>query len=472
LPIERFRGVNAAGTPLFVSQTNQVIDANRQARQCGIQPGMTPTAARALTASGHHQTRDPEGEQRLLEHLATWALQFTPRVSIEPPAALLLEIAGSLRYFQGIAALRQRLSTGLAEHGHEACISVAPTPTGAWLLARAGDDRPVKAHTLLSERLDALPVEVMALTHQTMDALQGLGCATLGALRALPRAGATRRLGRIPLETLQRAYGERPDPRQNWQPPEDFERHIDCLEAIENHDGLRPLFQSLVDDLCTALRYRDAGVMRLRFSLWHRDGEPTRITLGVLSPTRDAAHLQWLAEQQLDNLTLCADVVAVSLRANRFHTMVTTRQVQDLFDRDDEQARATGWRRLIEAFNSRLGEEQVCVLRHLADHRPERAWCYQRVEDALCAPTTPPLTARPAWLLERPVPLTSPRGRPQYDNAPLILESGPERIETGWWDGMDVTRDYYQARTPRGRRIWIFRDRRGMRDWYLHGVFA
>jgi protein ImuB len=77
----------------------------------------------------------------------------------------------------------------------------------------------------------------------------------------------------------------------------------------------------------------------------------------------------------------------------------------------------------------------------------------------------------------------------------LVLEQGPERIESGWWDGRGVARDYYVARqrgggtpepTPAGRpqgegqdgpsqihgaKLWVFQERQSKR-WYLHGVFA
>jgi hypothetical protein len=81
---------------------------------------------------------------------------------------------------------------------------------------------------------------------------------------------------------------------------------------------------------------------------------------------------------------------------------------------------------------------------------------------------------RPLWLLEAPVPLS-------VDLQPgrrggVSLEEGPERIESGWWDGKGVARDYYVARVPgarpgRGARWWIFQERQS-RSWYLHGVFA
>jgi len=77
---------------------------------------------------------------------------------------------------------------------------------------------------------------------------------------------------------------------------------------------------------------------------------------------------------------------------------------------------------------------------------------------------------RPLWLLPVPQPLAG-----LLDAQPWVLREGPERIESGWWDGADVRRDYYVAESPAGELAWIFRDhRRGTDDgeWFLHGLFA
>src|SRR5437867_1836271 len=50
-----------------------------------------------------------------LEPLAAWACQFTPRVALEPPDALVAEVEGSLRYFGGREALFAALEAGVAE---------------------------------------------------------------------------------------------------------------------------------------------------------------------------------------------------------------------------------------------------------------------------------------------------------------------------------------------------------------------
>ena len=74
------------------------------------------------------------------------------------------------------------------------------------------------------------------------------------------------------------------------------------------------------------------------------------------------------------------------------------------------------------------------------------------------------------WLLAEPQLLDGGE-QPCFEGV-LELEQGPERIESGWWDGRDVQRDYYVARNPAGVRLWVFRDRQPPARWFLHGVFG
>jgi protein ImuB len=114
----------------------------------------------------------------------------------------------------------------------------------------------------------------------------------------------------------------------------------------------------------------------------------------------------------------------------------------------------------------------VYGLRCVSEHRPEHAW--RIAEPSLGSPDAPLKTAsappqRPSWLLATPEPLERRQGRPQRHGA-LQLLGGPERIESGWWDGADVRRDYYRARDSHGSLLWIYRDDAG--QWFLHGVFG
>jgi len=114
---------------------------------------------------------------------------------------------------------------------------------------------------------------------------------------------------------------------------------------------------------------------------------------------------------------------------------------------------------LLERLRIRLGKEAVFNITPAADHRPELAW---RKCDAGEEVRSPSKLQRPLWLLPKPLPCHKDR---------LELKSGPERIESGWWDGMDAVRDYYVAQGRNGSRLWVFRDRTSG-AWFVHGLFA
>ena len=82
---------------------------------------------------------------------------------------------------------------------------------------------------------------------------------------------------------------------------------------------------------------------------------------------------------------------------------------------------------------------------------------------------------RPTWLLPEPQRLQEDAafGRPLHQGTPLVLASRAERIESGWFDGALISRDYHVAQAKDHRWLWVFRERRGdAAHWYLHGVFG
>jgi protein ImuB len=137
----------------------------------------------------------------------------------------------------------------------------------------------------------------------------------------------------------------------------------------------------------------------------------------------------------------------------------------------DERGQAETFVRLVERLRARLGESAVQGLDTFADHRPERAW--RTCEPGSGNGTTDgwPPSARPLWLLRAPRPLAEIAEIPQHQGA-LTLLTAPERIESGWWDGDDVKRDYFVARNPAQSLLWIYRESRAGGGWYLHGFFS
>ena len=122
------------------------------------------------------------------------------------------------------------------------------------------------------------------------------------------------------------------------------------------------------------------------------------------------------------------------------------------------------WPQLTERLRAHLGDAAVRQLAIVAEHRPERAWSFGATQASIPGAISGrrPVSAaardaiqgiaraqrlRPLWLLPRALPLRGP--------APRIL-AGPERIESGWWDGADARRDYYIVRTRDGQRAWAY----------------
>jgi protein ImuB len=57
-------------------------------------------------------------------------------------------------------------------------------------------------------------------------------------------------------------------------------------------------------------------------------------------------------------------------------------------------------------------------------------------------------------------------------HAQLVLMDGPERIESGWWEGGEVRRDYFVARARSGQMLWVFKRSGSGKEWYVHGIFS
>jgi protein ImuB len=53
----------------------------------------------------------------------------------------------------------------------------------------------------------------------------------------------------------------------------------------------------------------------------------------------------------------------------------------------------------------------------------------------------------------------------------VVRHWGPERIESAWWRGPSVRRDYYRVETDDGQRYWLFRELK-CGQWFLHGDFG
>jgi len=430
---------------------------NATAARAGLKPGMRLSAARALRADLAVAEHDPESDARALRFLAAWAYRHSSRVSAQWPGAIVLEAGASFRLFGPWPRFEARLREELATLGYSHRIALAPTPRAALAFAGLRDGYVAMDADAMRAALARVPVRRAGLPDDSGERLHRMGVRTLGALRALPRDGLRRRFGGVLLDHLDRLYGDIDDPLACYAPPDHFDERIELGYEVESRQALLFPLRRLIGDLATYLSVRDGGVQRFVLRLEHESGH-SDVAVGLLAAEREPAMLFELTRNRLEQAALPQPVVAVRLLARELPPFVPA--ARDLFEQ--RPAHALPWPQLRERLRARLGDAAVHRVDCDPDPRPERAW--RRVAaDAPASRAAPPARPpRPAWLLPAPTPLR--------DEARIV--SGPERLESGWWDGADARRDYYVVETAHGRRAWVFAAP-GERDgWMLHGWFA
>jgi protein ImuB len=470
LPLEVYARAARTSDPLAIATTtgsrSEVIACNEAASKCGVRPGMPVSAAAALASDLSTVPRDPAAERAALERIAGWAHQFTPVLTIAEPAEVLLEIEGSLALYGGLTRLWNALAEGVRALGYAVSMACAPAPLAAQWFARAGlAVRLRHADALRASRPD-LPVDIMGLEPDAQALLYNVGAATIGDCLKLPRDGLARRLGPDFMDHLDRALGRLPDPRRLFTPPHVFKATQPLPAPAQEAYMLQFCARRMLVELCGYLAATERGVQRLVFCFAHYRQAPTRVTIALVQATRDPDHLTNVLRERLDRTALPCPATDVSLESELM--LPLARESHSFLPDAGRHAEAAA--QLIERLRARLGEKSVTGLKRFSDHRPERAWnvCEPGSRDVDAAAA---FARRPLWLLAQPRPLPETGEVPYYEGL-LALLAGPERIESGWWDGNDVMRDYFVASNAEDALLWIYRERSSGGRWFLHGFFA
>lgn len=470
LPLQVF---TRAGTlvPLAVTAGHPrplIVAANALAGALGVEAGQGVAAALAVAPTLHLQARDPALESETLAEIACWAGAFSPRLSLVPPDTVLLEIEPSLKLFGGAHAIADAIREGLGRLGFEAVLATAPTPLAARWFARAGLGMEYPQTANWQARLDSLPLTLLGdgtgVAAATLDLLAGVGVRTLGEIHQLPRAGLARRQAGAVVDALARARGDTADPQAWFTPPSQYVHRIALPAPVSDTEPLSFAARRLFVGLAAWLAARHAAVDHCRLELIHDRHPATSIDIVSGAPCRDEHRLALLGRERLARLELPAAVEELRLIADT--PLPFTPRPDDLFGHPG-QVRDSAIL-LLDRLRARLGNEAVHLLDTRTDHRPEAAWTDKAPGSPASTEAgrtaTPPARApRPLWLLPEPRAL-------RRDSVTLL--DGPERIEGGWWDNVDMRRDYYLARGPAEALWWVFQDLETPGAWYVHGYFG
>ena len=540
------RSPEHAGRPLALLHEHLVLHADALALERGVRPGMKRATALALAPDLLLAAADARRDTQALRAVAHVALAFSPAVTWATPAALAavprasglasdarpapcaalvgvrLEVQSCLRYFGGLPALLDRLRSALAPLGHSVRIASAPTALGAALLAAWRDDLALGPHIAthptthpaahpaphpagrhrasdaLQGLLDAVPLQLLGLEPQQLQALQGMGLHTLADLRPLPRAGLARRFGPELLARIDQACGHAPEAQVWLSLPPQFDSRIELLCRADTSAQVLAGAQVLLARLLAWAGARQSRIVRFSLVMHHerrrrRDSEiPEHSSLEIAPalPAADPQQLYSLLAERLGRLPLVAPALELSLRCAHLSTGAPPNT--ELFA--SHASEREGLARLVDRLQSRLGTAQVQCLAAMPDHRPEHGTRWQPADAArlgaqpqALSPQSPPgaaahtLAAQPLWLLPIPRALASQAQGPLLDGQALQLLAGPDRLECGWWDEQGpAVRDYFIAQARNGALVWVYRHRLpddeagqpAATGWFLQGLFA
>lgn len=371
--------------------------------------------------------------------------------------------------------------------------------------------------------LAPLPAAALRISPATIERLASLGVTTIGQVAELPRAGLASRFDEELLRRLDQALGRREEVARAEHVAEPLmaERR---LESSTTHRGaIETVWEELIDDVCEKLIQRGEGALRLECRLEPDAGQELSISVGTYRPVAESRHLKDLIRLQWERQPLGEAIWRIEVRVTA--SALLERRQQSLFAAGDtagadEGAGGRDLAVLVDRLSSRLGREGVLTISLTGDAVPEHTYRSRPVSDrglrraspkrntsskgATKAPSggrpasSPPNNTtgysrrrphglRPLWLERRPIrlpmvtALVGPTGPSGPEGLPARFRHGatehvvsrcfgPERIETGWWRGAAVRRDYYRVETTAGLRFWLFRCRR-QDQWFLHGMF-
>ena len=531
-PVQRLIAGNNAlrRTPVILYRNHPqrgqlVTEVSPTARLDGVRRGMPLPEARALVrgtcrsgadgGEGHVFQHDPGADREALVRLAVDCQRFSPLVGLagtgdEQADGLWLEAGSVLHLFGGPDGLQIAVARHFQSAGLTIRQALASTPARAWGLARfacppaapAGQPEGMESWHREQEAFDRLPVAALRLSPLIRDNLRQLGIERVGQVRQLPRAGLRSRFGDQLTRRLDEADGRLEEVITAIHPPADLQASRFLDVPVSDRESLVRIVEQLAGPLCGSLRSQGRGglVWHCRLSPPEQRQAPLDLTVSLFQPTARLDQLMPLVRMQLDDRwspvagrhPVPADFVVQEVAVSVSRCVLLGERQRSLFDENPRLDRLA-LSRLINRLASRLGAAHVVRPRLGNGVRAEEAaWFEPLVGNGTARPPAgpgrPPCPVSPLqrplllWSRPRAIAVVSLDGGPETDiNLPALLVAdnrrwpvarrwGPERIETSWWRGGLVRRDYWRVETVEGRWWWVFRDLTSG-DWFWHGAF-
>ncbi len=514
----------------------QLDSLSAEAEAAGLRPGQPLRDAQAMCPALVTRLANEQAERDFLIRLRRWAGKYSPWVSDQPPASLLIDLTGSAHLFGGEEMLLETVQDDCARLGLTVCGGIADTVGAAWALARyagqpaqagrSGDaidqearatraravkrrnwergGPPPPAHTARPLRnappriappgrtrsaIAPLPVAALRLPGDAVTALTRLGLRQVGDLAGMPRAALGRRFGADVLLRLDQALGVTAEPLSPARPETRFAVRLGLPEPIGLESDILAALDRLLPALTDRLRRKGRGARRVRLQMFRTDRTMQQIEAGLARASADPDRIRPLLAMQLGDVDAGFGFDMLRLEApvsEPLHPHQHKGQLAATRQATDRAADRTGaLDDLISRLGARIGLDTITRLHPAESHIPEKtakmlaaAWSEPEHDWPDPPAPRPLLLWRPEPVHARASPTLPLAFRWRRRDFATLRATGPERISPEWWlddaDWRSGVRDYWQVVTGSGERLWLFYAHGGALSpgWFCHGAFA
>jgi protein ImuB len=506
----------------------RVFATNLAARRAGIQAGMTKLQVETYDGVLLRK-RSVAEEESAQTTLLNFAGRFSPRVESTCPGAVILDLAGTGKLLGPWQSAARNMTVQAAEIGFEIRIAMAANPDTAFLAARGfsvnGVSRPRPSRSLQqaifacwrgnsagtgifipvgeeAERLSPLPVDVLPISLEMLETLNGWGIRTFQALAALPTVAVVERLGQDGLYLQRLVRGQIDRPLLTVEANTEFVASFEFDDPVETLESLFFILNRLLQELCLKLLNAALAAQELRLTVElevrqlvgrkaqqiqrvEKEEEQYRHEWKLPVPTQDRNLLFGLIRLQLEKTTLSAPIRRLRLEI----IPVKPRVAQENFfappSPEAEKLEIT-----LERLRGVVGDADAdgagCVGSPcLVDTHKPGSFTVQHFSsigdggrDSANLPSIAPVIAlrifRPALGTSVELDGTRPHFvRLWHRHRRVLAASGPWSCSGDWWNESPWTREEWDVvlKTPAGLGFYrIYRDRIRER-WFVEGVF-
>ena len=456
--------------------------ANVAAHEAGIQCGATLTDAQAICPDLLTEPRDRIREGKLLAALHIWADKYSPRISLDPPDGLVLDITGCAHLFEGEREMAERIIREATDLNMTPRIGIANTRHAARGFAKqGGSDITISAAEREPEQVAKLTIEALELEQSVVDTLSRLGVKTIGDLRRFKTAELARRFSACLPTALDELRGHRADPIIPHAAPPTFAARMTLPDPIARVDDVTAILKRLAERVCARLDEKGYAARGFELTVRCVDTGDHHRSIGFATPSRDSASILRQFQRPLETIKL-------EFGADQFRLEALDAEIfrhTQLKAGDAMEAQQDAVDQTLTTLGNRLGFDRLYSPCAEPGHTPERENSFGPIVDQHPRKVEPDLTTYPRPEIVFPpqyIRIEAPGQPPKrfawrgstYD---VSSAKGRERISPVPWDDPRTifeaqTRDYWRARTACGRMFWLMTFAAPSElDWFICGEF-